>query len=200
MSRISRSGGVVFCAIIASLSMALGGCSSEEPETPKRGYPVPSEFCGLNVSRGALLEIFKGGKRIKKENGAPWGDKSGLDSQGCRYDIDGLPSVDLDGNWVSRDYPVRTPDPKAALKKYYPSAKPRRHNGRYDSATWLHGFVVTLKCRSHDENYRYDWFQLRLNVDHLLHKDDAARTHKEFEKLATGVAVEAEKRLACEGK
>ncbi|MFH8613459.1 hypothetical protein ACH4E8_00080 [Streptomyces sp. NPDC017979] len=85
-------------ATITTLSLALSGCSSDEPPKPKKLYTVPTTLCGAAVPPDLLTAVLPPGKKLHTK---PW--TSGYNQSTCRVFIDNEPVLVAQYDWQRKE-------------------------------------------------------------------------------------------------
>ncbi|MBE9499056.1 hypothetical protein IHE61_13205 [Streptomyces sp. GKU 257-1] len=94
----------------------------------ERKYAVPERLCGLDLGQENYAALFGPGEKLEKDSLAEWGEMH-VTTQGCRYLVDGLPRVDVNGYWAKQHDEVAPSTPHEQIKAHNTPEKPRRYKG-----------------------------------------------------------------------
>ncbi|WP_147266743.1 hypothetical protein [Streptomyces diacarni] len=124
-----------------------------------------------------------------------------VSSQGCYYLVDGMPAVDVSGEWVKPNDEAAPSTPYEAVMEHKPVDKPRKYPGRYEVVTWGKGAVAGLDCARApgDDDASFTRYLIDIYANDTELNDDPDRAHKTFGKLAQVVMAEAAGKLTCAG-
>ncbi len=189
---VGRRRGALLIAVASVLVLASCAGGAE------RKYAVPERLCGLDLGQENYAALFGPGKKLEKDSLAEWGEMH-VTTQGCRYLVDGLPRVDVNGYWAKQNDEVAPSTPHEQIKAHNTPERPRRYKGPYEVATWSGGAVAAVDCRrpNGDPDKDFTRFLIDVSTDAPL-DEDPERAHEVFGKLAELVMAKVVGKLSCQ--